>query len=741
MTAETNNECQHKDGNDLRPVKKIKRSLMLYAYMPLSIIYMELLLRLLCGYPFSPGLGFALLFSASVGFAIHAISLIIGNPKVSRIVAGILLGILCFVFGFQYFMFSTYRVFMGFETIFFAMGQVVDEFASMLLSTIISGIPIIIAFFAPLILFLLLTSNRITYIGGRNKKRRIAIRSLLKWRIPYSAGEKKARIRCVSLLAYMLGIAILSQVVILNNSANEKAAYYLEYHLDSSSRRLGILMGLSLDVRYSIFGYPYEDAIFFMEEPPMGALPFISTEQSDVTQPHALSGYEEKESFKAPKADQSQLQEPIVYGYNILDIDFDTLISNEENSNIMAIHEYAASLSGSRQNEYTGIFEGKNLILITAEAFSKQAVDPVMTPTLYRLVHNGFYFSDFYQPTWGGSTSSGEYSILTGLAPVSGAMSIQQAATQNLSFTIGNKLTNRSYFSASYHNGSHTYYNRHRTHTNYGYSTFTAMGNGMEDHVAPEWPASDLEMMQFSLPHYIDNQPFSVYYMTISGHGLYSRGSNAMSDKNWDAFPEQYSEMSNTVRAYMASNLELEYALEFIVSSLEAAGIADDTVIALATDHYPYCLEKSEAWGNDRDFLGELYGFSVQTPADRDLSALIIWSGSLENEHKELAKEISSPAFSLDILPTLCNLFGVEYDSRLLVGRDVFSDDDALVFWLDRSWKTDLGFFHASTGEFIPTHEIEVPDEYIERVRTIVNNRINFSGAVITFDYFNILFT
>jgi len=105
MTAETNNECQHKDGNDLRPVKKIKRSLMLYAYMPLSIIYMELLLRLLCGYPFSPGLGFALLFSASVGFAIHAISLIIGNPKVSRIVAGILLGILCFVFGFQYFMF------------------------------------------------------------------------------------------------------------------------------------------------------------------------------------------------------------------------------------------------------------------------------------------------------------------------------------------------------------------------------------------------------------------------------------------------------------------------------------------------------------------------------------------------------------------------------------------------------------------------------------------------------------
>ena len=267
------------------------------------------------------------------------------------------------------------------------------------------------------------------------------------------------------------------------------------------------------------------------------------------------------------------------------------------------------------------------------------------------------------------------------------------------------------------------------------------MGNGMQEHVRSVWPASDFEMMEFSVPQYIDNQPFSVYYMTISGHARYSRGANAMASKNWDAFPEHYSQMSNTVRAYMAANLELEYALEYLVSSLEEAGIADDTVIVLATDHYPYGLERSDTWGNERDYISELFGFPVRTPADRDQSALIIWSGSLENEDKDLAVEVSSPTSTLDILPTLLNLFGLEFDSRLFIGRDVFSDALPLVFWLDRSWKTDAGFFRASRSAFtLASDDIAIPDDYISILRAIVNNRISYAGSVITLDYFNTIF-
>ena len=706
--------------------QKMKRALrlfILYAYIPLSVVYMEILLRLLGGYPFRPGLTFALFASLCAGVVINLISLAFAGRVASRAIAGVLLGVCCFVYALEYFMYSTYKVYMSVETIILSAGNVIGDFTGLFFSTILAGIPLIIAFFLPFIVFLPLTGKRLA---------------------PYAAAGKKERLRRVFLLAYILGLVIIGQAINLNKNAGDKAAFSAEYNFDSTSHRLGMLTGLSLDLRNTIFGTSYAETVFqpveTLWEPPAAVRPQQAPIVTPGITPSAKPGGELQADETAPP-EVSEPPAPIEYGWNMMDIDFDALIAGESDSRIRALHEYAASLAPSRQNEYTGLFKGKNLILITAEAFSKEVVDPVMTPTLYRLVHNGFYFSDYYQPSWGGSTSSGEFAFISGLAPALGAVSVQRTIGDNLSYMIGNKLMRLGYFSAAYHNGNTTYYNRDKTHTGFGYSTFTAIGNGMESRVNIVWPASDLEMMEYSIPQYIDEQPFSVYYMTVSGHATYSKSFNAMSAKNWDAFPEQYEGLSNKIRGYFACNLELEYALQYLVSSLEAAGIADDTVIALSADHYPYGLEKSESWGNDRDYLHELFGFNVRTDADRDHSALIIWSGCLENEYKDLAVEISSPVFSLDALPTLCNLFGVEFDSRLLAGRDVFSDTEPLVFWLDRSWKTDLGYFDVYGEGFIPIAGIDVPDEYISRIRAIVNNKIAYSDSAINNNYFDYIFT
>lgn len=110
----------------------------------------------------------------------------------------------------------------------------------------------------------------------------------------------------------------------------------------------------------------------------------------------------------------------------------------------------------------------------------------------------------------------------------------------------------------------------------------------------------------------------------------------------------------------MAANLELENALTYLVNALEQAGIADDTVICLAADHYPYLLSET-----DTDYYNELRGF---TDSERDTSryrnALILWCGGMEE-----AVTVSEPCSAVDIVPTLSNLFGLEYDSRLLSGR------------------------------------------------------------------------
>ena len=98
---------------------------------------------------------------------------------------------------------------------------------------------------------------------------------------------------------------------------------------------------------------------------------------------------------------------------------------------------------------------------------------------------------------------------------------------------------------------------------------------------------------------------------------------------------------------------------------------------------------------------------------------------------------VDTPVYSLDILPTLSNLFGVVYDSRLLVGRDVFSEAEPLVLWNNYKWKTDKGSY--MNGKFVPAEGVEVEDGYEARISAIVKNKINYSQSVAKYDYFNYL--
>ena len=131
--------------------------------------------------------------------------------------------------------------------------------------------------------------------------------------------------------------------------------------------------------------------------------------------------------------------------------------------------------------------------------------------------------------------------------------------------------------------------------------------------------------------------------------------------------------------------------------------------------------------------LAELFGASPSSRFVRDSNALIIWSGCLE----DMDIVVDEPVYSLDILPTLSNLFGVEYDSRLMPGRDVFSDTAPLVFWPDYSWITDKGVFDSSTWTFTANEGVEVDEDYVDTISAAVRNKITYSRAVQQNNYFN----
>lgn len=448
---------------------------------------------------------------------------------------------------------------------------------------------------------------------------------------------------------------------------------------------------------------------------------FVPTQLPEPTQPPVQ-----------PQSTESGEEPTVVYGENVLpQLDFAQMAKEIQNPTASSICQYLATLAPSQKNAYTGLFAGKNLILITAEAFTKEVIDPERTPTLYRMATQGIAFQDYYQPAWGASTISGEFSNLTGLVPTNGGSCMKEVRQQNLFLTMGHQLQRQGYYSTAYHNHLKDFYDRDKTHTLLGYDQYLALYGGLD--VTPTWPESDREMIDITLPQYIDHQPFSIYYMTVSGHSMYSLKENAMSRKHYDKVAQM--DHSEKVKCYYACQLELEEAMTALLTQLEQAGIADDTVVVLATDHYPYGLEYSSTWGNHADYLSELYGVAQWDKEIRDHNALIIWSGCLEGKNIQ----VEGPVYSLDILPTLSNLFGLPYDSRLLVGRDVFSQQPPLVLWPDFSWKTDKGFYDVRTGKFTPAPGVTVDESYLEAIHNTVVNKITYSRWVLEGDFFNYL--
>lgn len=655
-------------------------------FIPLVILWFELVLRIFCGTGLFRDFFSAVLFSVSIGSILTGLTSLFVK-KVNRILIITILFIIAFWFVTEAVLYDSYGVFMTFGSMRTGAAGVTGNYGGNLLRAVLFGVPKYIIFCVPVILYIIFGKK---YISSRRRK-------------PYYAGTILAAAIIFHLLA-LFGVRL----------EGEWNKYKGNFNFSTATSSFGLMTGTRLNVKYAVTGGDTVSS-FITEEP---ADQPESGEDGSISESDLPAGTE-------------------VSGENVMDIDFLALESGD--SDIQALNDYAASQVPGAKNQYTGLFAGKNLIMICAEAFSDSVIDENLTPTLYRLVHNGFFFSEYYQPTWGGSTSTGEYSMVTGLAPLDEVETIQETVGKNLYFTMGNQMQRLGYYSAAYHDGEYDYYNRDKTHMNLGYDTFLGLGNGLED-ITGNWPGDDV-MFDRTMDTYIDKQPFSIYYMSISGHCTYVESDEKVS-RYYDRVSEYYGDKyKDTTLYYICYQMELEDALTTMIEKLEAAGIADDTVICMTADHYPYGLEESDTFGNSEDYVSDLYGYEYTNSWEQDHNTCIIWSGCLENEYKDMACEVTGPAYSLDILPTLSNLFGVEYDSRLLPGRDVFDEgSDPLALWVNYSWATEQGKYDGATNTYYPNEGYTEDQAYIEKINTIVSNKIRYSALALDTDYWGYLF-
>lgn len=409
--------------------------------------------------------------------------------------------------------------------------------------------------------------------------------------------------------------------------------------------------------------------------------------------------------------------------YNMIDIDFEKLKLNETDENLKTLHEYFGSEAPTKKNEYTGYLEGYNLIQLCCESFSPEFIDKDLTPTLYKMTHNGFVFNNFYTP-WESNTTNGEYTLCMGIFPDNSRSksdgSFKASADHYLPFTLGNMFRSVGVSAYGYHNYEGYYYCRNYTYPNMGLDCQFA-NDGMT--FTNSWPASDLEMMKQSVPDYVKDKQFFVHYMTFSGHYRYEQSTNAMVCLNWDKVADL--PYSDKVKAYISCNLELEYALQNLIKQLETAGVADRTIIALTTDHFPYGLTLEE--------YSEMAGREVDDDFGKYENAFILWTPSMTER-----VVVNEPMCTVDILPTLLNLWGFQYDSRLLVGKDIFSDSTPIAILSNGSFITDKIRYNSSTGEVTYlVDESLVTDSYVENWIEEVKRRFAVSTEILNNDYYS----
>ena len=642
-------------------MKKLPRFWPQLLYCLLLPVYLELLLHLFVYKSLTGRIVYPILFALAAGLFLFALFSILPQ-KLSRVLACVVTGLLCLFFNVQLVYHSIFGEFMSVWQVSFGATAIANFYQAMFYAILKAVLPIL-AMMVPLAVVIVLTG-----------KLKILVFQPLGWILPVCAA-----VLCLAVHFAAVGVMAL-------NNKNAFSVYRLYQSADTASeisvKNIGVLSTTRQEIKFLLMGKHPQGAEYGADSE------FLEMNFSD--------------EF-----------------YNVSDTDLKALYEKTDNPTLKKLDKYFGSRMPTRKHEYTGIFEGCNLVSICAESFSPLFISEQLTPALYKLTHGGFVFENFYG-TYASNTTNGEYTMCMGLYPDltrSKSTASFYASQQNcVPYCLGNEFAAKGALTFAYHNYTGDYYARNVTHPNMGF-TFKSAGNGLD--MALSWPASDLEMMQKSVGDYLySGQQFCAYYMSFSGHYQYN-WDNPMSAKNRDKVANlPYSE---EVKAYIACNLELEYALEYLMAELDKAGIADQTVIVLTNDHYPYGLSQEQ--------YDELGGRPIDTTFERFHNSFICYNPTI-------TKTVETYCSTVDILPTVLDLFGLPYDSRMMIGRDVLSPDAfGAAVLSDQSFITRDFAFDASSGTLTQYTQGDF-DDRVAAIQKQIAMDLQVSADMLNEDYY-----
>ena len=397
----------------------------------------------------------------------------------------------------------------------------------------------------------------------------------------------------------------------------------------------------------------------------------------------------------------------------------------ETNDVYKSINEYLMNRPIPNYNEYTGLFKGKNLIIIMMESVNEIFINEDWFPNFYKLYNEGFHFVNNYSPRNSCSTGNNEFSGLTSLYTIYNNCTANIYRDNKYYTSLFNLFTDAGYNSTSMHNYTEAYYYRKTIHPNLGSKRYYGVEDlGIEYHNEYRNWSSDADFMDVAMDITLKDtsKPFMLWLTTVSSHQPYVV-SSIEGDKHLDLFKDTDYPMD--LKRYLSKLKTLDEGLGILLDRLEKQGILDDTVIALYGDHYPYGLKN--------DTINKILPYELD---DYETERVPFTIYNSEIKPQKIEKYTSF----INLAPTIANLFGLNYDPRLYMGSDIFNNDYIdMVTFPDGSWKNKDIFYNAANGNVKYYGDKTYTNEEIINRNNLITSKMKMSGLIIRNNYYDYL--
>lgn len=380
--------------------------------------------------------------------------------------------------------------------------------------------------------------------------------------------------------------------------------------------------------------------------------------------------------------------------------------------------EYS-DMTDASENEMTGVFEGKNIIFLQLEGLDEWLLTEQDTPNLYKLMNESYVFRNHYSYyNGGGSTFNSELAVNTGfITPVSYTQNAYTFNKNLFNHSLAKIFKKKGYSVNAFHMNTSEYYSRGINYTNWGYDKYYGLldENSYND-LTYELDTELINNKNFYKRMFKSKKPFLHYIITYSPHTPFTttKGMGKLLAQN--KYGEEEIDLNEEDSARMFAK-ETDDMVALLIQALQENDLYDDTVIIAYADHYLYTLKDKTILDKYKNTENNLIN---HTP-------FFIWSSDI------VRKNIDKVNSQIDILPTVLNMFGIDYKKEYYIGRDIFDPDySGYAFFSDYSWFD--GNVYVEDG--IVTNGGNISQQELEEKNNLINNLIRKNDMTLKYDYF-----